>query len=164
MKRRRDPCILFVQPAGPTPSSALPACQRHEIFNADCGLCGFKLLFISSKSLTTWPAFPFLVQNGSFSAFWHCKNKERLLMGSDVKWHIPSTCLDARKKKFSIGIYSINRASERLWLETPKSPQNGQNVHGFPVRTTVCHIVPVSRAYPPPPPPAALHTNPPNPF
>ena len=26
----------------------------------------------------------FLVQNGSFSAFWHCKNKERLLTGSDV--------------------------------------------------------------------------------
>ena len=37
----------------------------------------------------------FLVQNGSFSAFWHYKSKERLLMGSDVKWHIPSTCLDA---------------------------------------------------------------------
>ena len=28
----------------------------------------------------------FLVQNGSFSAFWHYKNKERLSRGLDVKW------------------------------------------------------------------------------
>ena len=40
----------------------------------------------------------FLVQNGLFSAFWHFKNKERLLKGLDVKCHIPSTCLDASKK------------------------------------------------------------------
>ena len=39
------------------------------------------------------------VQNGSFSAFWHYKNKESLLMGSDVKWHIPSTCLDMLAKR-----------------------------------------------------------------
>ena len=56
----------------------------------------------------------FLVQNGSFSAFWHYKNKERLSRGLGVKWHILSTCLDVAKKCFSIGIYSINRASE--WL------------------------------------------------
>ena len=31
--------------------------------------------------------------------------------------------------------------------------QNDQNVHGFQVRTPICHIVPVSRAYPAPPPP-----------
>ena len=30
----------------------------------------------------------FLVQNGSFSAFWHYENKERLSGGLDVKWHI----------------------------------------------------------------------------
>ena len=42
----------------------------------------------------------FLVQNGSFSVFWHYKNKERLLMSSDVKWHIPFTCLDACKRGF----------------------------------------------------------------
>ena len=82
----------------------------------------------------------FLVQNGSFSAFWHYKNRERLLMGSDIKWHIPSTCLDASKKRFSIGIYSINRASERLWLETQQTPQNEQNVHGFQVRTPICYF------------------------
>ena len=64
----------------------------------------------------------FLVQNGSFSVFWHYKNKERLSRGLDVKWHIPSTCLDAPRKWFSTGIYSINRASEWLWLETPKNP------------------------------------------
>ena len=29
----------------------------------------------------------------------------------------------------------------------PRTPQNGQNVHGFQVRTPICHIVPVSRAY-----------------
>ena len=28
----------------------------------------------------------FLVQNGSFSAFWRYKNKERLSKGLDVKW------------------------------------------------------------------------------
>ena len=42
----------------------------------------------------------FLVQNGSFSAFWNYKNKERLLRGSDVKCHIPSTCLDAPESSF----------------------------------------------------------------
>ena len=56
-----------------------------------------------------------------------------------------SCCL---QKRFSIGIYSINRASEWLWLETQEAPQNGQNVHGFQVTTPICHIVPVSRAYP----------------
>ena len=40
----------------------------------------------------------FLVQNGSFSAFWHYKNKERLSRGLDVKWHIPSTSLEASIK------------------------------------------------------------------
>ena len=48
----------------------------------------------------------FLVQNGSFSAFWHYKNKERLSRGLDVKWHIPSSCLDVSRKCFSTGIYS----------------------------------------------------------
>ena len=76
----------------------------------------------------------FLVQNGSFSAFWHYKNKERLLVGSDVKWHISSKCLDVCKKRFSIGMYSINRAFERLWLETQETPEIGQNVHGFQVK------------------------------
>ena len=50
------------------------------------------------------------------------QNKERLSRGLDVKWHIPSTCLDAYRKWFSIGIYSINRASEWLWLETQGTP------------------------------------------
>ena len=59
----------------------------------------------------------FLVQNGSFSAFWHYKNKEGLSRGLDVNWHIPSTCLDASRKWFSTGIYSINRASGWLWPE-----------------------------------------------
>ena len=54
----------------------------------------------------------FLAQNGSFSALWRYKNKERLSRDLDVKWHIPSTCLDAFKKWVSIGIYSINRAFE----------------------------------------------------
>ena len=61
----------------------------------------------------------FLVQSGPFSAF--CR--------------------------VSIGSYSINRASEWLWQEAQDTPQNGQDVHGFQVRTPVCHIVPVSRAY-----------------
>ena len=29
----------------------------------------------------------------------------------------------------------------------PRTPQDGQNVHGFQVRTPICHIVPVSRTY-----------------
>ena len=37
--------------------------------------------------------------------------------------------------------------SNWLWLETQENPQNGQNVCGFQVRTPICHIVPVSRAY-----------------
>ena len=45
----------------------------------------------------------FLVQNVSCSAFWHYKNKERFLRGLDVKWHIPSTCLDASKSDFLLG-------------------------------------------------------------
>ena len=95
----------------------------------------------------------FLVQNRSFSAFWHYKNKEGLSRGLDVKWHIPSSCLDALRKWFSTGICSINRASEWLRLETQETPPNGQNVHRFQARTPICHIVPVSRAYTPPPPP-----------
>ena len=75
------------------------------------------------------------------------QKKERLSRGLDVKWNIPSTCLAASKKWFSTGIYSIKRASEWLWPETQETPQNGQNVHGFQVRTPICHIVPVSRAY-----------------
>ena len=68
----------------------------------------------------------------------------------DVKWHIPSTCLDASRKWFSTGISSINRTFKWLCLKTRQTPQNGQNVHSFQVRTPICHIVPVSRAYPPP--------------
>ena len=49
------------------------------------------------------------VQNGSFSAFWHYKNKERLSKSLEVKWHIPSTCLEASRKWFATGIYIINR-------------------------------------------------------
>ena len=30
------------------------------------------------------------------------QNTERLLRGSDVKWHIPSTCLDAFKSVFPL--------------------------------------------------------------
>ena len=89
----------------------------------------------------------FWVQNGWCSAFWHYKNKERLSRSLEVKWHIPSTCLDASKKWFSTGIWRINRASAWLWLKTQETHQNGQNVHRFQVRTPICHIVPVSRAY-----------------
>ena len=86
-------------------------------------------------------------------AFWRYKKKERLSKGLDIKWHIPSTCLDASRMWFSTGIYSINRVSVWLRLKTQETPQNGQNVHRFQVRTPICHIVPVSRAYPYPPPP-----------
>ena len=86
---------------------------------------------------------------GSFSAFWHYKNKERLSRGLDVKWHVPSTRLAGSRKWFSTGICSINRASSAM-AGSPETPQNGENVHGFQVRTPICHIVPVSRAYPPP--------------
>ena len=50
-----------------------------------------------------------------------------------------STCLDASRMCLFTGIYGINRASEWLWLETEEAPQNGQNVHGFQVRTPICH-------------------------
>ena len=83
----------------------------------------------------------FLVQNGSFSASWRYKSKERRSRGLDVNWHIPSSCLDASRMWFSTGIHSINRASEWLQMATQESHQNGQNVHGFQVRTPICHIV-----------------------
>ena len=95
----------------------------------------------------TGKPWTFLVKNRSFSAFWHYKNKEGLSKGLDVKWHVPSTCLDGSRMWFSTGICSINRASAWLWLKTQETPQNGQNVHRFQVRTPICHIVPVSRAY-----------------
>ena len=34
-----------------------------------------------------------------------------------------------------------------LCLKKSTNPSNGQNVHRFQVRTPICHIVPVSRAY-----------------
>ena len=43
--------------------------------------------------------------------------------------------------------FIVNRAPDWLWLEMQETPQNGQNVPGFQVRTPICHIVPVSRAY-----------------
>ena len=98
--------------------------------------------FLTGKPCT------FLVKNRSFSAFWHYKNKERLSKGLDVKWNIPSACLDASRMCSSTGIYSINSAS--AWrLKTQETPQNGQHVHRFQVRTPICHIVAVSRAYGP---------------
>ena len=65
----------------------------------------------------------------------------------DIKWHIPSPCLDASRMWFSTGISSINRTFKCLWLKTRQTPQNGHNVHRFQVRTPICHIVPVSRAH-----------------
>ena len=56
---------------------------------------------------------------------------------------------------FSTGISSKNRTFKWPYLKTRRTPQNGQNVHRFQVRTPICHIVPVSRAYPPPPPPSS---------
>ena len=73
----------------------------------------------------------FLVRNGSSSAFWHYKNRERLSRGLDVKWHVPPTCLDASKKWVSIGIYSINRVSE--WkARNPRSPSKWPKCARFP--------------------------------
>ena len=40
-------------------------------------------------------AVHFGVKNGSFSAFWHYKNKERFFEGFEIKLHIPSPCLYA---------------------------------------------------------------------
>ena len=102
-----------------------------------------------------------MVQNGSFRRLGTTRIR-RLPRGSDVKWHIPSTSLDPSQKWFSIGIYSTNRASEWLWPETQETPRNGQNVHGFQVRTPICHIVPVSRAYTPPRAPLFPTKNPPS--
>ena len=51
--------------------------------------------------------------------------------------------------------------SSRIRKETggfQRGKKNGQNMHGFQVRTPILHIVPVSRAYPtiPPPPQSTL--------
>ena len=89
---------------------------------------------------------------GHFRRFGTTNIRRDFSKGLDVKWHIPSTCLDASTMWFSTGICSINRTFKWLWLKTRQTPQNGQNVHRFQVRTPICHIVPVSRAYPPPHP------------
>ena len=114
-----------------------------------CRGSGPKIGVLTLKPCTCWGP------NGSFSAFGHYKNKEGLSRGMGVKWHIPSTCLDASPKWLSTRILSIqhkasstNRASECLWPEIQETPQNGQNVHGFQVRTPICHIVPIWRACP----------------
>ena len=83
-----------------------------------------------------------LLKNGSFLAFSHYKNKERVLT-----WNCTFLYLSSGLQKWlSTAIYSINRGSDLLWLEIQEAPQNGQNVHTFQVRTIVCHIVLVSRA------------------
>ena len=46
------------------------------------------------------------------------------------QWKFP------RKKGFQLAM-----------ARNPENPQNGQNVHGFKVRTPIFHIVPVSHAY-----------------
>ena len=69
-------------------------------------------------------------------------------MGDFLRFDILSTCLDASRNWVSTRSHSIHRVSERLGLETQETHQNGQNVHGFQVGTPVCHIAPVSRAYP----------------
>ena len=83
---------------------------------------------------------------GHFRSFRTTKIR-RDFRGVGRKMAHSSTCHDTSRKCLFTGIYSINRASEWLWLETEEAPQNGQNVHGFQVRTPICHIVPVSRAY-----------------
>ena len=55
------------------------------------------------------------------------------------------------KSGFLLEFTVQNKASEWLWLKTQETPQHGQDVHGFQVRTPSCHSVPVSRAYYPPP-------------
>ena len=57
------------------------------------------------------------------------KNKERLSRGLDVKWHIPSACLDAFRVAMTRKL--------RNPLKWPK------NVHGFQDGKPICHIVPV---------------------
>ena len=83
---------------------------------------------------------------GIFALFSHFEMR-RFFEGFRRRIAHSSTCLDAYKKWLFTGIYSIKRGSIWLWLETQERPQNGQNVHSFQVRTPICHIVPVSRAY-----------------
>ena len=59
----------------------------------------------------------FLVQNGSFSAFWHCKNKERLSMGSDVKWHVPSACFGASRQ---VAMGNLWPKCPAIWVATSR--------------------------------------------
>ena len=40
----------------------------------------------------------------------------------------------------------MHRGPDWSWIEAQEAPQNGQNGHGFQVRTLICHFVPVSRA------------------
>ena len=68
--------------------------------------------------------------------------------GSELKWQIPSTCRVASQKCLSIGIYSMNRPFDWLWLVIQEASQNQKSVHCFWVRTPNCQMVPISCAYP----------------
>ena len=70
----------------------------------------------------------------------------------EVKLHIPSPCLGASGKGLLLEFIAYKgKGSQLAVTPNPRKPSKWPNVRGFQVRTRICHIVPVSRAYPPPP-------------
>ena len=82
----------------------------------------------------------------SFSALWHCKNKERLLKALEAKLPIPSPCLDASKTVVYWNL--LHKKGFQLAMTTnPRNPYNGQNVRGFQVRTPIQHCTCFTRLH-----------------
>ena len=71
-----------------------------------------------------------LIQNGSFLAFWHYKNKERVLRDFDVNCIFLVLVLTPPESGFPLE-FTAAKGPEGSWIETQEILQNGHNVHGF---------------------------------
>ena len=130
---------LWPSVLGRGPLLGLPAAPPTRAYMREIGAM-WQLRVLTGKPCT------FGVQNGSFSAFWHYENKERLLKNGTFLLLV----LLAPESGFLLEFVAQTGLPSAM-ARAPKPPQNGENVHGFQVRTPICHIVPVSRTYPPRP-------------
>ena len=65
---------------------------------------------------------------------------KRVSRGLDVKWDIPSSCLDAANHGFSIGIHCVSRPSNCLWFESKKALKMGKLGTAFGLERPFCQI------------------------
>ena len=85
---------------------------------------------------------------GHLSANLQYKHKERFSRVS--MWNCTFLYLSWRLQKWLFGgIYSVNRGSNRPALEFKKAFKMGKMCTASRLERPICHIVPLSRAYPP---------------